>query len=335
MNLFIGNLNSYSRSYERYLVLKNICDNTVSINTAGDDYISGISSNFSIISRVFNKIGVPFDESKTNSKINSLGEDLNFQLIWIEKTMQIRPSTIRRLRGKYPNSNIVLYTNDNLSKTHNQSFYLINTFKYFDLIVTVKPYSESFFYKHGAKKVLLVERSHSCNLLNKVNFKDFKYDVVFIGRYEKQRADDILYLTSNGVCVNIWGSGWNSVKSNKNLIIHGKPVWGGDYIDTVLSSKIVLNFLRKINNDVTTGRTFEIPALGGFMLSEFTIEQRDIFHEGVHACYFGSKVELLDKVRYYLKNDKKRENIAKGAKNKALSKEFCHESVISCVLDNL
>ena len=72
----------------------------------------------------------------------------------------------------------------------------------------------------------------------------------------------------------------------KNLKIHFTDVIGDDYRKTICSSKIVLGFLRKVNADTQTSRTFEIPACGGFMLMERTENQQRLFEEGKEAEYF-------------------------------------------------
>ena len=54
------------------------------------------------------------------------------------------------------------------------------------------------------------------------------------------------------------------------------------------------------------------------MLSEYSEDLSTLFVEGVEAEFFRSKEELLDKTRYYLHHDSKREKIARQGHERAV-----------------
>ena len=85
-------------------------------------------------------------------------------------------------------------------------------------------------------------------------------------------------------------------KISKNLKIHFDHVVADNYRKTICSSKIILGFLRKINADTQTSRTFEIPACGGFMLMERTENQQRLFEEGKEAEYFSTLKSAKEKL---------------------------------------
>ena len=107
------------------------------------------------------------------------------------------------------------------------------------------------------------------------------------------------------------------------------------YSLTIFKSKININFLRKVNHDVITSRSLEIPASGGFMLSERTNAQKKIFKEGVEADYFSSKEELLKKIKFYLLNPKKRNLIRNKGIKKCLTGEYTMMNQLNIILNQI
>lgn len=142
----------------------------------------------------------------------------------------------------------------------------------------------------------------------------------FIGTYERERAESMLYLAKNGVPVRVWGEGWNKRfwLLHPNIDIGGRPLVGDDYAMAICSFDINLVFLRKINRDLQTTRSVEIPACGAFMLAERTDEHLRLFKENEEAIYFSSNEELSEQVRYFLKHEEVRMRISQAARKRCL-----------------
>ena len=122
---------------------------------------------------------------------------------------------------------------------------------------------------------------------------------------------------------------------HSNLNIHHKFLYEKNYPQTIFKSKINLNFLRKINDDVITSRSLEIPASGGFMLAERTEAQTKIFQERIEADYFSSKEELLKKILYYLSNEKIRKRVEKKGYNKCIKSQYSMISQMQMILKKI
>lgn len=142
-------------------------------------------------------------------------------------------------------------------------------------------------------------------------------DVIFAGHPERDGRE--LYLNAlirEGMDFKLYGDGryWKPLidtnlwsKLNKVKVLSTL-----DYRLALNSSKICLSFFSKWNRDQYTRRVFEIPAMQKFLLTERTEIMQDLYKEGLEAEYFSSIEEMLDKTRYYLKNDIAREKIAKA-----------------------
>lgn len=145
-------------------------------------------------------------------------------------------------------------------------------------------------------------------------YRDFglkkNYDVVFIGQNFGNRQIYVDYLKSNGVNVDVFGFGWDTGKVTQTQMI-----------EIFNKAKIVLNFSSSAGHPelkFLKGRVFEIPATGAFLLTEECEELDNYFRVGIELDRFTTKEEMLEKVKYYLQNDKQREVIAENGKKKVL-----------------
>ena len=98
------------------------------------------------------------------------------------------------------------------------------------------------------------------------------------------------------------------------------------------ASRINLAFLRKANRDQHTTRTFEIPACGGFELSERTDEVLSFFEEGKEIECFDSVEELKDKAAYYLEHETQRQRIAAAGLARVQRSPYSYTDHIQTIL---
>lgn len=82
-------------------------------------------------------------------------------------------------------------------------------------------------------------------------------------------------------------------------------------------SKIVFN---TAHSDDINMRVFEAIGSGAFLLTEKVPYLDEIFKDGIHCATYSSIDEAIDKAKYYLKNDNKREEIAKAGYEEAIKK---------------
>ena len=151
-------------------------------------------------------------------------------------------------------------------------------------------------------------------------------DISFIGGWSPNKEEHLCGLVTgiNGLDLKIWGDRWdNSRYQDLKMTIQGNPVFGDFYALAISASKINLGLLQDQqgsakSGDQVTSRTFHIPASGGFLLHERTEEVLGYFEEGKEIACFGSSEELIEKVQYYLANEKERLKIAKAGFERCL-----------------
>lgn len=252
-----------------------------------------------ILFKIFFKVGICFSFKNINRSIFSSLSNGNFDILFISKGLYIGSNLITSIKKNYPSLKIVYFSNDNINLKHNTSISVRNYLKYVDLIVTMNIPS----YKLNYSNVLYINKSYSPIHHFPVYLKK-KYDILFIGTYEKDRYLSLLYITKLGLKVTVFGNDWDHIKSTKNLTIMYKSVVGKEYRECISSARITLCFLRKKNRDTQTSRSFEIPACGGFMIAERTIEHEKLFKENKNVELFSSNDELYRKCLHYLNHFK-------------------------------
>jgi spore maturation protein CgeB len=161
--------------------------------------------------------------------------------------------------------------------------------------------------------------------------------VGFIGTFESQRAQSISFLAEHGVRVGVWGNGWkeNCPLKHPNLLIKGPSIYGDRYAKAICSFEVVLGFLRKLNRDLQTQRSVEVPACGAFMLAERTDEHLSLFEEGKEAEFFGTDEELLEKVRYYLAHEAERKQIARVGRERCVKSGYSYQQRLAEILSSI
>ncbi|MBI5401679.1 glycosyltransferase [Candidatus Wolfebacteria bacterium] len=306
--LFIGDLNEYCRSFQRYKTLIEMGHDIKAFSMTFVPQRPGIEKT-PFFERLMWKLKLPFDITSVNEKIKEAVKKENYDIVWIEKGNTIWPRTLRFIKKTLPETRLISLSEDDMYAAHNRSLYYCWGLHYYDIVFTTKVYNLEELKKIGAKKTALFldaydETFHRPLLLSEEDRKKFGCDVGFIGTFEEDRAQKIIYLAQNGIKVTVWGNGWKKlIGENKNLIIKNKPLYGEDFVKAINATKINLCFLRKMNRDEVTSRSVEIPACGGFMLGERTKRHLDFFKEGVEAEFFDTNEELLDKVKKYLGDD--------------------------------
>ncbi len=282
---------------------------------------------------------LPTDPCKLNLRLIEKATEFEPDVIFVVKGVNILPSTILKL--KQTGAKLISWSNDDMFGWHNRSLYYTWGLRYYDLVVTQKSYNcnQNELPSLGARRILFQDKAYDRAMhfpIDNCKNSNFCFDVVFVGTYEKQRLERLLYLADNGIIVHVFGWAKN-IPAGKyhNLVFHNQHLYGHDYATVFSCSKISLNFLRRKNRDLQTSRTIEIPACKGFMLAERTTEQSRLFIEDKEAVFFERTEELLDKVIYYLKHIEERNAIAEAGYKRCINSDYSFDNRMKQILEEV
>lgn len=336
--LSIGNMSGLSNTcLHRHWALKKISDEIHVVNTRKKPF----SIWYRIAYHLFQSglaVRLP-DNSSANKKIKdfiSKATESPYDIVWIDKGVTINRKTLENIRKLSPNTKIVSYSPDNMALRHNQSQNYLDCIPLYDLHFTTKSYILEHMRRLGARKIVFTNKHyeqtfHYPRMLSEDEIQRLGGDVGFIGAWEKERCDSILYLAKNGIKVKVFGDKkWNEYKTENLEIAPG--IYSEDYSKALQAFKISLCFLRKMNSDTQTSRTMEIPACGGFMLAERTAEHLELFSENKEAVFFADDQELLEKCRYYLNNEEERRQIIEGGIQRCKTSGYSNEEAVKRML---
>ena len=112
-------------------------------------------------------------------------------------------------------------------------------------------------------------------------------------------------------------------------------LFGKKYNEVIADSKIVINTHRDELCDYGNIRDFEVTGLGSLLITDKAENMKELFVDGEEYVSFLDKKDLLEKIKYYLKNNEEREKITlagmKKTHNNYLSKH--RSEVIKKVFD--
>ena len=149
--------------------------------------------------------------------------------------------------------------------------------------------------------------------------EDFeRWDLVFVGAYEKERCASINRLARRGMSAVVYGNGWRRSVLAPEVDLRTQQL-ALDYTRAMRTGKVALCFLRKINRDRITQRTMEIAAMARPMLGERTDEHDEHFVDGVEYLGFSNDDEIVEKARLLLGDSCLRSRIAAAGQNRCLT----------------
>jgi spore maturation protein CgeB len=264
--------------------------------------------------------------------------DFKPDLIWFDNRIHIRPKALKSVAANIKKINVL--TDDPFGK-HPMGWQIFKkSISFLDFHFVQRAENEHDLYARGAKNVVICYRSFDAKMhrpieLSASDKQKFGCEVGFIGSHAPHRAEVIAWLIDQGINVAIYGNGWrnNSFWEKIAPFFRSEGIFYDEYVKAICGMDVALHFLRKENRDTQDSRTFEIPACGTFMLAERSTVHEGLFAENQEAVFFDSKVELLEKIQFYLKNPLFRQQIAAAGRFRVIQSGYDHESRIKQILN--
>lgn len=294
-----------------------------------------------IIPRISHKMGFPLDLTGVNQQTMELVHRYEIDLVWVDKGILLKASTLKRIKQIRPKCILSHYNPDDPWGLYGKSGwrFFLRAIPFYDIHFVLTAAHIENYRSQGAQNVYRAFRGFCPDVHRPITLdeKERAYlggQIGFIGSFEEPRWSQLFSLAERGYPVRIWGGGWTSQKNQLGKMrIENQDIFGELYVRAINSFDINLNFVRHSNRDEHNSRSMEIPACGGFLLSERTDELQDLFEEGKEAEYFGSSDELVDKVNFYLKNEKTRVKIAKGGRERCLRSGYDYPSRMKSLVE--
>ena len=208
----------------------------------------------------------------------------------------------------------------------------------YDYVFTVEANAVDVYRQFGCANVFHLPFAAFPKVHKKMSVSHYESDVCLVGSGLFNRielVDEIAeHLVKSGLKVRIVGQWWDSLKSFSKLkdVISNKVVYAADAAKYYAGAKININIHRSLDDDShydgnkrrvmafsPNAKTFEIAACGRFQLVDTSrADLGKYFDIGREIDVFSSPDELVKKIDHYLKNEKKREEMAGLAKERCL-----------------
>lgn len=334
--LFIGQCNNGSTSRMRYEQIKEYFGANAQISLIDTSII--ISGTKRILRSIGWRLKIGPMIKNLNKQVLLEIEKSNegYKLIWVEKGVFLYPSTVIKLKKK--TNNLVHYTPDPAFLYH-KSRYFKNSVAIYDHCITTKTFELENYKKNNCKNLIYCTQGYDQQLHKSYfTFDEKKYDVSFIGHFEKNRASIIKKLIDNDIIVVLAGIKWEKfVKENfgnKNLCYLGRSIMGEEYAKIISQSRISLGLLSKWIPEKHTTRTFEIPACGTALLTERNEETAQYFSPK-EALFYDNENEILEIIQNNLKNPISLRDTSFLGQNKVNSNNYSHSKIIHFILEKV
>lgn len=279
---------------------------------------------------IFHKILFRLQLSDIYQQLNKelLNEVAVFQPshLWVFKGMEIFPGTLQKIRTK--GIKLVNYNPDNpffFSGRGSGNKNITHSIGLYDLHLTYNLSVLNQLTAQSQKATWLPFGFES----NAAIFEECQKEgeigkVCFVGNPDRFREDFFCALADQGISIDIYGKGW---KIKHRLIHLHDSVYGIDFWKTLCKYRVQLNPLRPHNPTSHGMRSFEVPGIGGILLTPYTIEHAQFFQADEEAFFYTNVATCVEKINYLLGLSKTEAGLIRDkARNRSMKSRYDYQS---------
>ncbi len=270
----------------------------------------------SLYSRVRYRLGWPLDSLNENALIFEAAKAERPDVLLVDNSKVLQRDILKKIKNYV--GRLVYYSPDDMLAPHFMKRPLKSSLDVWDIVFTTKTFNVKELLDIGVRRPVLIGNAFDPQMHKPLSAasvgEDFeKFDIVFVGAYERERFHSLMSLARAGLKVLVHGESvrlaerkWQT--AHPNFTLRG-PAFGKEYARVMHHGKIAMCFLRKINRDQITTRSIEIPAMGRPMLAEKTEEHDAHFLDGSEYIGFLNDADMISKAQLLLSNVEERRKI--------------------------
>jgi len=296
-----------------------------------------------IIRKVGHRLAAGPSVTRLNRDLLRLAEAEKPDLLWADKLLTMRPSTLDRMRAM--DIATVSYMIDNPFGTRRDPgwrLYMKNI-PFYDLHVVQRDKNILDYTSRGARDVIKIQTAYEPTLHfpppSGWSDVDRNRNASFVGTPYDDRGKILSRLWREGIPIDVSGSPPHWARAMDpdafKATFRSGELFRDDYREAIWRSRINLSFLTHSNQDEFVHKSFEIAGCGGFLLAERSAGHLQRFKEDEEAVFFSTFDELTEKIRRYLPDEAARQRIAIAGNLRGARDGYHNDRQVELILERI
>jgi spore maturation protein CgeB len=334
--LYAGTISKNDTSLHRMWALERIGQTCIPFNSL--DYVPANS----LLAKITHRAAMGPHVSRMNRDLLALAKAERPDILWADKLLWLRPSTLEALRRM--GIVTVSYMIDNAFGARKDPGWRLyrKDIPYFDLHVVQRDKNIEQYKESGARDVIKIQTAYEPTLQYPppAGWSDADRDrgVSFIGTPYDKRAEFLTRLWKEfGLPVAVNGNKfWKrdlSPEAYEGIFRKEGELYRDAYREAIWRSRINLSFITHSNHDEFVHKSFEIAGCGAFLLAERSQGHLDRFKEDEEAVFFSDFEECVAKIKRYLPDEAARTRIAAAGHARAERDGYYNDRQVALVAE--